>query len=214
MNNFTKRFLTSIFLLFFLYFFIEFIIFQLIGLLILSILILNELYSLFTNVVNLKKKTLFIITFLAVLYIAIFSTVIFLFLNGNFFNSKNIFVTILFICAATDIGGYTFGKLIGGKKLTKISPNKTYSGVFGSFILSFLIFYFIEKNYPVSPLNYYFVFIISFTSQIGDLTISYIKRSARKKDTGNILPGHGGLLDRIDGILFALPASIYLVISI
>ena len=119
------------------------------------------------------------------------------------------------ICISTDIGGFIFGKLVGGKKLTQISPNKTYSGVFGSFFLSitFGYFYYIfYKTYLIFEVNYLILIaIISLISQIGDLIISFLKRKAKIKDTGSILPGHGGILDRIDGILFALPFGIILI---
>ena len=113
------------------------------------------------------------------------------------------FVFILCICACSDIGGYILGKTVGGKKLTKISPNKTISGSIGSFIFSLtplLLF-----NYDLILKNLLFCLIVSLSCQLGDLIISYFKRLNRIKDTGNILPGHGGLLDRIDGIIFAIP---------
>ena len=113
------------------------------------------------------------------------------------------FVFILCICVFSDIGGYIFGKTIGGKRLTKISPNKTISGSIGSFIFSLaplLLF-----NYGLILKNLLFCLIVSLSCQLGDLIISYFKRLNRIKDTGNILPGHGGLLDRIDGIIFAIP---------
>ena len=117
----------------------------------------------------------------------------------------------LSICIATDIGGYTFGKLFKGKKLTQISPNKTYSGMIGSFFLSLLI-YFIFLKLSLVPKNYFFLTILlSAVSQIGDISMSYLKRKSKVKDTGSILPGHGGILDRIDGILVALPLGILII---
>jgi len=134
------------------------------------------------------------------------------------------FLLIIIICIFTDIGGYISGKTFKGPKLTKISPNKTYSGMFGSFILSIIgtfIFLkysnFISSYLPLSSLknnNLYlilFILFISAVSQIGDLIISYFKRLSKVKNTGNILPGHGGLLDRIDGIIFAIPTSYLLI---
>ena len=119
------------------------------------------------------------------------------------------------ICFFTDIGGYTFGKIIGGKKLSKISPNKTISGTFGSFLFSILPFTFIlNSNYldlKFNLSNLIFCLSISLISQLGDLFISFIKRLAKIKDTGNILPGHGGVLDRLDGIIFAVPFSYLLL---
>ena len=142
-----------------------------------------------------------------------------------------IFLLVILISILTDIGGFIFGKVFKGPKLTKISPKKTYSGVIGSFILSIvgsLIFieYFIGlKSYIyMSHLSFepyginlnlfilFFILISSLVSQLGDLRISYFKRIAKIKDTGKILPGHGGLLDRIDGIIFTVP-FIYLILE-
>ena len=128
-------------------------------------------------------------------------------------NSFKYFLFIVIICIFTDIGGYVFGKIFKGPKLTKISPKKTYAGVIGSFLLSLtagLIFI----NYLGKDLNIIntdslhlllLILSISLISQTGDLTISYFKRKAKLKDTGKILPGHGGLLDRIDGLVFVMP---------
>ena len=117
---------------------------------------------------------------------------------------------ILTICVSTDIGGFVFGKIIKGPKLTKISPNKTYAGVIGSYVLSLISVYFFVKFYSVN-FTYFetiiFTLIISSISQLGDILISFFKRLANIKDTGNIIPGHGGILDRIDGMIFAFPFS-------
>ena len=123
---------------------------------------------------------------------------------------------VLSICICSDIGGFIIGKTIGGKKLTKISPNKTISGSIGSFcfsILPLLLFYnFDQSKYSYSINNFLLCLEISLVCQLGDLFISYLKRKAKVKDTGNILPGHGGLLDRIDGIIFVIPfVQIYLM---
>ena len=113
---------------------------------------------------------------------------------------------ILLVCVFSDIGGYVVGKSIGGKKLTKISPNKTISGSIGSFLFSLFpagilsIFFF-----KVSEKDIILCLVLSLVCQLGDLIVSYFKRLAKVKDTGNILPGHGGMLDRIDGIIFAVP---------
>ena len=137
-------------------------------------------------------------------------------LRFDFTNDASIFLLITIICILTDIGGFIFGKVFKGPKLTKYSPNKTYSGLFGSFFLSF----------SVIPINFFFNFlnditliklmmftlIVSAISQLGDIFISYFKRSSNIKDTGKIIPGHGGLLDRIDGMIFAFPIA-YLMIS-
>ena len=124
------------------------------------------------------------------------------------------FLLIVTICVFTDIGGYIFGKVFKGPKLTKISPKKTYAGVIGSFLLSLttgIIFVNYTGNEP-NKLNadglpvLLIILFISFVSQVGDLIISYFKRKAKLKDTGKIIPGHGGVLDRIDGLIFVFPA--------
>ena len=115
---------------------------------------------------------------------------------------------VLGICIFSDIGGYIVGKSIGGKKLTKISPNKTISGSFGSFLFSLFplgILMLLDIDKGFSERIILVCLLISLSCQLGDLIISYFKRLAKVKDTGNILPGHGGMLDRVDGIIFALP---------
>ena len=119
---------------------------------------------------------------------------------------------ILLISIFSDIGGYIVGKLIGGKKLTKISPKKTISGSIGSFIFSYIpLVTFYLMNYNITYINLnrllIFIFLISLVCQLGDIFISYFKRKANVKDTGKILPGHGGLLDRVDGLIFGIPAA-------
>ena len=130
------------------------------------------------------------------------------------------FLFIIIVCIFTDIGGYIFGKIFKGPKLTKISPKKTYSGVIGSFLLS-LMAGSIFLNYLLEdPTNFntdafhvlILILFISLISQLGDLLISYFKRKAKLKDTGKILPGHGGLLDRIDGMIFVFPIFYLLTI--
>ena len=125
------------------------------------------------------------------------------------------FLIILFICISTDIGGYIFGKIFKGPKLTKISPKKTYSGVIGGYLLSIIILnlllssnHFLTKPIQISSDIFIFILFISTVSQLGDITISYFKRLSKMKDTGKIIPGHGGLLDRIDGMIFAFPFSL------
>ena len=133
-----------------------------------------------------------------------------------------LFLFIILICVSTDIGGYIFGKLFKGPKLTKISPNKTYAGMFGGYFLSIIsvnIFIdygssirdFIKPDLIWDPFFSFKFFVlviaISTISQIGDLTVSYFKRLSKTKNTGKIIPGHGGILDRVDGMIFALPAS-------
>ena len=135
-------------------------------------------------------------------------------------NTFNYFILIIIVCIFTDIGGYIFGKIFKGPKLTKISPKKTYNGVIGSFLISlmagllYLDFVEIRDILSKDDLKFFLLILfISLVSQIGDLVISYFKRKAKLKDTGMIIPGHGGVLDRIDGLIFALPTS-YVLISI
>ena len=131
------------------------------------------------------------------------------------------FLLIFLICISTDLGGYIFGKILKGPKLTKISPNKTYAGMLGGFILSIIL-----ANIYLNNLNFLslegpnidmrieiimIVLSISFISQVGDLTISLFKRKSKIKNTGKIIPGHGGLLDRIDGMIFAFPYAFILL---
>ena len=121
----------------------------------------------------------------------------------------------LFICILTDLGGYIFGKIFKGPKLTKISPNKTYAGTIGSFLLSifFISLYFNYLNYEITIRWIVIIILMSVVSQIGDIIISYFKRISNIKDTGNIIPGHGGLLDRIDGMIFVFPAYYLIQLS-
>tara|TARA_Y100000992_G_scaffold285719_1_gene236960 strand:+ start:225 stop:875 length:651 start_codon:yes stop_codon:yes gene_type:complete len=150
------------------------------------------------------------------LFFLIFSFFSFYELRNSFDNNYFYIFLIISICVSTDIGGYVFGKLIKGPKLTSISPNKTISGLVGSYILSFSLIPILIKINIVDIDKIIsmviFVFTISSLSQIGDITISYFKRVAKVKDTGKIIPGHGGLLDRIDGMLFAFPTA-YMIIS-
>ena len=134
---------------------------------------------------------------------------------------------ILFICIFTDIGGYIFGKIFKGPKLTKISPKKTYAGVIGGYLFAiiFMTIFFNYFNYiaqltnievsskELGMNNFIFTIFVSTVSQLGDITISYFKRKSKIKDTGKIIPGHGGLLDRIDGMIFAFPST-YLIFKI
>jgi len=115
---------------------------------------------------------------------------------------------VILICASTDIGGYLFGKLFKGPKLTKISPNKTYAGMIGGYFLSLITLTLISNiiDYPGTPIQFFLITIlISTVSQIGDIIVSYFKRLSKIKNTGKLIPGHGGLLDRIDGMIFAFP---------
>ena len=120
---------------------------------------------------------------------------------------------VLTICVSTDIGGYVFGKLFKGPKLTKFSPNKTFAGMIGGYLFSVISAIFLTNFHYSENLSiklFIFVILISTISQLGDIIISYFKRLSKIKDTGKIIPGHGGLLDRVDGMIFAFPFS-YLI---
>ena len=139
------------------------------------------------------------------------------FLFCSFFTFYELDLPIVFfvilICISTDIGGYVFGKIFKGPKLTKISPNKTYAGMIGGYFLSLISLTIIINliDYSHTPIQFFLLtLIISTVSQIGDIIISYFKRLSKIKDTGKIIPGHGGLLDRIDGMIFAFPI-VYLI---
>lgn len=128
--------------------------------------------------------------------------------------SNHLFLFIILICISNDVGGYLFGKIIGGPKLTKISPNKTISGALGGISLSILFLHFYIYLFKPTLIlkleNFYLLVIIIFlsiTSQCGDLVISYFKRKSKVKNTGNIIPGHGGILDRLDGMIFVFPIN-------
>ena len=161
-----------------------------------------------------KKNNIYYVSGIIFLFISFYSV----FRLTNFEANYSYFLFILLICISTDIGGYIFGKFFKGKKLTKISPNKTYSGVLGSFTLSIVLSYlFLDLTtiFPYLKFNsintLIFILSISLISQVGDIIISYFKRKSKIKNTGKIIPGHGGLLDRIDGMIFAFPFG-YLVL--
>ena len=206
--NLKKRINTSI-LLFFLFFLIlNYNLILVYSLIVLGVISVIEFYSLIKKILN-NKIFSFFVNFIFTLYISFFCIMFFFF--SNFFQLKIILFSLLLGCVASDIGGFVFGKLLKGPKLTKISPNKTISGAIGSIIftsltISISLFYF-TKNF-----NYLILIICLITSvacQIGDLLFSFLKRKAKIKDTGNFLPGHGGVLDRLDGILFGVPIGIY-----
>tara|TARA_Y100001970_G_C13936182_1_gene700804 strand:+ start:214 stop:738 length:525 start_codon:yes stop_codon:yes gene_type:complete len=150
----------------------------------------------------------------------IFSFYTVYFSHREYFGDYLYFIIILMICIFTDVGGYLFGKIFKGPKLTKISPNKTYAGVIGGYLCSimFMSIFFNNLDFfsqitnistsgkEFSLDNFIIVIVISTVSQIGDITVSYFKRLSKIKNTGKIIPGHGGLLDRIDGMIFAFPA--------
>ena len=223
--NLLKRLITSIILLSLLIFinFSHQYIFIL-SIIIIGLIICVEANNLFSKLLTnrLSKKDTTInessIKFI-MLNIITFCYIFFIFCNFSYeihrSESPIFFLYIISICFFTDIGGYVFGKIIGGVKLAKISPNKTISGTVGSFILSIapliIVLNFDYLNLEFNLINIAFCLLISLISQLGDLFISFLKRKAKVKDTGKILPGHGGVLDRMDGIIFAVPFSYFLL---
>ena len=161
-----------------------------------------------------KKKTTILFLDL-ILIISLFSVY---YLRNHSETSLKLLIWFIILTICSDIGGYVFGKIFKWKKLTKISPKKTLSGVLGSFTLSLLSLFLLEiiltyffsdgiRSKPITflePEFFFLAIILSLTAQVGDLTISYFKRLEKIKDTGKILPGHGGIFDRIDSLMFVL----------
>jgi phosphatidate cytidylyltransferase len=176
----------------------------------LSLLVSVSLISLY-EIINLIKKiskSKFIFSIFSILSFFYFFVFTLSAYKSKIFLNESGILFILSVCILSDIGGYVVGKTVRGKKLTKISPNKTISGSIGSFLFSLFPLIFISEIFITTNFtNIIFCLIISLTCQLGDLFISYLKRLAKVKDTGNFLPGHGGFLDRIDGIIFAVPIS-------
>ena len=203
-KNLKKRIYTSSILLFLFFLTIKSSFILVFTLIVLGVLSLLEFFNI--NKKILKNKSYLIISNLFfIIYVFLFCFM-FLFFS-NYIQLKIILFTLLFGCIASDIGGFVFGKILKGPKLTKISPNKTISGAVGSLlstsiIISISFFYFTENfSYNILIVS----IITSLACQSGDLFFSFIKRKAKIKNTGNFLPGHGGVLDRLDGIFFGIP---------
>ena len=203
MSNFKKRFIISllafpiIYILLYEKIFSNFLIF---------IVFIFCVYE--WNKIFIKKNYIYLLGFL-ILLVFLFSLL--KIYNAESYNLK--FLWLVLIAWLTDIGGYIFGKLFGGPKLIKISPNKTWSGALGSLILSqfaFLIF-FLDNNYKIDLNIFFYQFLLSITGQIGDILMSYIKRMNDKKDTSNFIPGHGGFLDRVDGLIWIFILGNFLI---
>jgi len=213
-KNFFKRAITSLVLISILFSMFISSMMMIIAVIIISSLSFYEFNRLFFNIFkNIFLR--FLSSGLILLYLLSFVFIIFYIESDNSLNPnyKLFFLYSVIISIASDLGGYFFGKLLKGKKLTKISPNKTISGVIGAFIFSILIIpiFYTDLNFKSSNLLFVTTILISLVSQLGDLFISFLKRLAKVKDTGNILPGHGGILDRVDGILFAAPVGLLLL---
>ncbi len=211
--NFSNRIFTSLILLSLLFVGLSFNKFLWLYLLIIASLIS---YYEFTNLIKKKFKKqnnkIYIYNIITFIYLCFLT-----YIGYDLYDSNSIKLIFIFsICIFSDTGGYVIGKAIGGKKLTKISPNKTVSGSIGSFFFSLIpivILNIIPNHMYSSQDNLKLILIcllLSLICQLGDLIVSYFKRQANVKDTGSILPGHGGLLDRIDGIIFVIPAAYFL----
>jgi phosphatidate cytidylyltransferase len=211
-----KRILTSILLLSLLsaMYFYSFIMIG--SLLIMAIIVWIEFYAMVSKIIKKNKfkdrLSRFMLKSGSLLYLSLFVYFVFL-IESHLTDLKIYLLYSVLIAILSDIGGLIFGKTFKGKKLTKISPNKTISGSIGSFVLSiFLIPIFYNNLIIYDFLTFLMLTIaISLTSQLGDLFISYLKRKANVKDTSDLLPGHGGLLDRVDGIIFAAPLGVFLL---
>ena len=213
-KNLKKRILTSIVLFLFLFF--AFINNFVLGYLLMIISVFSVLE--FVKMMKISLKNNLALQLLSnlvfIFYIFCFSTIILTFSFS--LSTKMLFFLILLICIASDIGGFVFGKTFKGPKLTKISPNKTISGVAGSLIfssgLAIILMYLFNKSFD---LNVAIIGLVtSFGCQIGDLFFSFLKRKSSLKDTGNFLPGHGGILDRIDGVLIGIPVGFFSLLVI
>ena len=207
--NLSLRIFTSIILLVILFFGLYLDKFIWLGLLILSSIIsFYEFFNLIKKKYNQEKYKIYLLNILSLIYLTYF-----IFAGYSLYEKSTlILLFIILVCIFSDIGGYIIGKSIGGKKLTKISPNKTISGSIGSFFFSLLPLIILENIFENFINENIFIYILiclflSLICQLGDLSISFFKRKANVKDTGTILPGHGGLLDRIDGIIFVLPIA-------
>lgn len=210
-----KRIITSIFLLLLLVAMFLYTFVLIISLIIISVIAWIEFYALISKIFkknNSKHKTLrFFYKAISLLFLLI---LVFFIIDVKI-NSPELELIIIYsiyISIMTDIGGLIFGKIFGGKKLTRISPKKTISGSIGSFIFSLLLIPIFIKYFDVFTILdlVLITLFISLISQAGDLYISYLKRLAGVKDTSDLLPGHGGVLDRIDGIIFSIPIGIFL----
>ena len=211
-----NRLFTSIILIFLLVLSFSYSYILIISLVFVSLISWIEFKSLISKIFKKNKiKTNFYklsIDGLSFIYLMLFSIIIFSGISQD--NFKINMVYLFSICICSDVGGLLFGKIFKGKKLTKISPNKTVSGSVGSFVLALClvpIFHFLLIDQFSNLIDLILLAIlVSFFCQLGDLFISFLKRMAKVKDTGDILPGHGGLLDRIDGMIFAIPIGMFI----
>ena len=213
MGELSKRLISSVILLIIFILAIKFKIILFIILIVLFLEIFFEFNILFKKIFKFDKFKLYIILAFTLFYLFIIISITWLIFSNALNEYKLNYLFIITVCISSDVGGYIFGKIFKGKKITKISPNKTYSGMLGAFFLSIISTnLFFTDMYSFENIVF-FSLLVSSISQIGDLFISFLKRKSKIKDTGNIIPGHGGLLDRFDGIIFAIP-TIFLLIKI
>jgi len=207
-----KRIFTSLILLTLLMFMYYYNYILIVSLIIISLISWIEFYGLISKIFISNKILKFLFKSVSLAYLLFLVLGIFYVLS-NLPELKIFFVYTILVSVASDIGGLTFGKIFKGRKLTKISPNKTISGTVGSFIFSFLLIPFFDillANHDLLLLLAITV-LISLTTQLGDLFMSFVKRKAKVKNTSDLLPGHGGILDRIDGIIFSIPVGFLLL---
>ena len=210
-----KRIITSFFLiaLLVLIFFYSFI--MICSIIIIATIVWIEFYALISKIIlteTLKDKFLrFLFKLISLLYLSVL--VYFMFSIMSYHPELKVYLLYsTIVTILSDIGGLVFGKIFKGKKLTKISPKKTISGTIGSFVFSLSVvplFYITYHGYDLLLLIIITI-LTSLIAQLGDLFISYLKRKANVKDTSDLLPGHGGFLDRVDGLIFALPFGVLL----
>ena len=209
MTEVFKRIITSILLLILLILSFNNIYILFLTLLICCYEIFYEIFLILKKIyINKSKQNLYIFLLVSLSYITYVNIEIFNIFINNIHEKKILLYLIITVCVLSDIGGYIFGKTFKGKKLTKISPKKTYSGMIGSYLISITVsLYLFNNHYEIKELII-LSFLISSISQSGDLFISFLKRKAKLKDTGSIFPGHGGVLDRFDGLIFAIPLGL------
>ena len=211
MINLINRILTSLFMLIILLLAIFNIYLTSFLIILILYLISCEFYLLLSRILSKKKIYLYFTFLISIIYTSYFSLIIYQIFLSNNGDQKIILYFLITICIFTDTGGYFFGKIFKGKKITKISPNKTYSGMIGSYIASISGVIIIFNDFFNLKEMILIIIMVSWISQLGDLFISFLKRKAKIKDTGKLLPGHGGLLDRLDGIIFAIPFGLIII---
>jgi phosphatidate cytidylyltransferase len=209
MKNLLKRFLSSIILI--VLFYITLIVNNYLFFLIILLVLIISLYEWNKIVIKSTISSIFLLRYIG--YIFLFFSIYSVLEVKNINDNNDHFIYVILICIGSDLGGYIFGNIFGGPKLTKISPKKTYTGFFGGIFFSILFYIVFNLNYNLKILSYdnfnlnllLLTLLLSSLSQLGDLVMSYFKRKSAIKDISALIPGHGGLLDRIDGMIFVFP---------